>query len=91
MFHASQIKPHVGPVPDIEPQVILGEDDADDEYEVEQVLDVCNVKRGHTIQKQYLVLWKGYLLAEATWEPEANLKNAPDIVKQFWVRTSSTK
>ena len=61
--------------------MILGEDDADDEYEVEYVLNVCNVKRGHTIQKQYLVLWKGYPLAEATWEPEANLKNAPDIVK----------
>ena len=43
------------------------------------------------MQKQYLVLWKGYPLSEATWEPESNLKNAPDIVKQFWVRTSRTK
>ena len=35
---------------------------------------------------EYLVKWKGYSLAEATWEPEANLEHSPVILKQFLKR-----
>jgi hypothetical protein len=32
---------------------------------------------------QYLVLWEGYPVADATWEPESHLKNAKKIVDQY--------
>ena len=71
-FYASQLKPHIGPVPDTEPPVVLNDDDDEGEYEVEWkgVLDVQNVKQGQVAKWQFLVLQKGYLLAEATWEPK---------------------
>ena len=32
------------------------------------------------------MLWKGYPLTEATWEPQSHLANAPDILEEY-VRT----
>ena len=66
MFHASQLKPHIGPVPNTEPPVVLSENDVESEYEVKQVLDVQNVKQGQYTKDQFLVLWKRYPLAEVT-------------------------
>jgi chromobox protein 1/chromobox protein 5 len=42
------------------------------EYEVEEILD----ERMHQNKKQYLVKWKGYDRAEATWEPVEYVENA---------------
>jgi hypothetical protein len=50
-----------------------------DEYEVEQILD-SRVRRR---QLQYLVMWKGYPISEATWEPVSHLQNAPDAIHNF--------
>lgn len=50
-----------------------------EEYEVEKVLN-SRVYRGWV---QYLVQWKGYSSADATWEPVRNCSNAPEIVKTF--------
>ena len=49
-----------------------------DEYEVEQILDEYELL--------YLVLWKGYPISEATWEPVDNLLNAPDVIHDFHLR-----
>ena len=58
-----------------QPEVVRGEL----EYEVEQILR----HRGTERRREYLVLWKGYPLHEATWEPEANLTNCSDILVQY--------
>ena len=81
VFHASLLEPyhpstipgrHSPPPPPIE--LSTGE-----EYEVDKILD----SRWHRRQLQYLVLWKGYPISEATWEPAQHLKNAPDVVHAF--------
>ena len=49
------------------------------EYEVKGILR----HQVTSAQRRYLVLWKGYLLTEATWEPESHLTNAPDILEEY--------
>lgn len=52
------------------------------EYEVEALLQhryVCN-------HLQILVLWKGYPLEEATWEPMAHLVKSPDLLQDYFRR-----
>ena len=53
--------------------------DGELEYEVEVVLH----HRGKGAQHRYLILWKGYPLSEATWEPEPHLLNAPAILADY--------
>ena len=81
VFHVSLLEPHhasqlpdrqAPPPPPVE--LPMGE-----EYEVDQILD----SRLHRRRLQYLVLWKGYPLSEATWEPSQHLKNAPEVVQDF--------
>jgi len=33
---------------------------------------------------QFLLKWKGYPLDEASWEPEENVKNSPDLIADFY-------
>ena len=47
--------------------------DGEEEYEVEGILR----HKGDGAWRRYLVLWKGYPLTEATWEPESHLEHAP--------------
>ena len=35
---------------------------------------------------QYFVDWQGYDMADATWEPECHLVNAPAKVSEYWDR-----
>ncbi|MBW0486322.1 hypothetical protein O181_026037 [Austropuccinia psidii MF-1] len=59
------------------PQIIIEEEE---EWDVSQILD-SKLKRG----KLYLVEWKGFNkdLERSTWEPAENLKNCPELVKEF--------
>jgi Chromo (CHRromatin Organisation MOdifier) domain len=52
------------------------------EYEVEDILDSKLVRR----RLFYLVKWKGYSDIDNYWEPAANLKNTPILVKRFHSR-----
>jgi transposase InsO family protein len=88
VFHVSQLDPVFEssipnrtnrPPPPIE---IQGEQ----EYEVERVLDTRTYRR----QKQYLVHWRGYPEAEATWEPACNLRNSQDLVAEYVSRNPTT-
>ena len=82
VFHASQLKPAVGPTsPELPTEQVFspGPDDAG-EYEVEDILDMRLTRGG---QREFRVLWKGYSIFESTWEPEANLANAPDTLADF--------
>ena len=71
-----------------EPEIIRGKV----EYEVDYIVDVDYIRRKHgkyrNGEKRYLVVWKGHDVAEATWEPEANLQNAQEAIAAFWERNS---
>jgi hypothetical protein len=56
--------------------------DGKEEYEVHEILDHQVKNRG----KEYLVRWKDYGLEDDTWEPEDNLGNAKEALKDFWSR-----
>lgn len=77
VFHASQLKPSVGSPPRPEPLLVDASDDK--EFEVAQILD----KRVTRNSTHYLVRWLGYDAFEDTWEPEANLKNAQEKIREF--------
>ena len=49
------------------------------EYKVEGILR----HKGKGARRYYLVLWKGYPLHEATWEPESHLSNAQDVLEEY--------
>ena len=87
-FHVSHLKRYirsdtfdrvVEPPP---PELVEGEP----EYEVEAILR----HRGKGAKRQYLILWKGYPLDEATWEPESHLTHAPEILEEYLRRETST-
>lgn len=61
------------------PPVIV---DGHEEYEVEDILD----KRRFGRQIKYLVKWAGYPAEESTWLSRAQLKNAPEILREFEMR-----
>ena len=56
--------------------------DNENEYEVEEILDARMNRR----KLQYLVRWKGYSQQYDSWEPEENLDNAQELVRQFHKR-----
>ncbi|MBW0550845.1 hypothetical protein O181_090560 [Austropuccinia psidii MF-1] len=60
------------------PQIIIEEEE---EWEVSQILDT-KLKRG---KLWYLVEWKGFSQDTeiSTWEPAENLKNCPELIKDF--------
>ncbi|KEP45716.1 putative Transposon Tf2-1 polyprotein [Rhizoctonia solani 123E] len=61
------------------------------EYEIEKIVEERFVKRGNKRTKQYLVRWLGYGLDEDRWKTEKELKNAPEILKQWRTGDHGTK
>ena len=87
VFHVSRLRPYRSdgsyqPPPPVINQQIEGEDPA---YEVEAILDtrLNRTKAGKLLRKEYLVRWKGYGPEHNTWEPESNLINVEDVMKEF--------
>ena len=58
------------------PPIII---DSEEEWEVEEILD----SRLKNRQLQYLVKWMGTNSSENSWEPDKNLKNAPEAIQEF--------
>ena len=53
--------------------------DGEEEYEVEAILK----HKGKGAQRLYLVMWKGYPITEASWEPESHLRNPLLILEDY--------
>jgi hypothetical protein len=81
VFHVSLLYGHpmdeFGRRPSPPPPVITPE--GEEEYEVEKILNSRKVGR----QLQYLIRWKGYGPEEDTWQPKADVANAPELVRRF--------
>ena len=54
--------------------------EGNEEWKVEVILG----KRTRGRKIQYKILWKGYPLSEASWEPEENLEHAKDTINDFY-------
>ncbi len=84
VFHVSLLEPYRDsgrvqpPPPPIEMEGTL-------EYEVDTILD-HRFRGTRNPKASYLVAWKGYGPEHNTWEPEANVVNAPDKVAHYWRR-----
>ena len=51
-------------------------------YNIERILRWRQVKRGRKILKEYLILWKGYPVEEASWV-QADQFSHPDQLKNY--------
>ncbi|CAM6088093.1 unnamed protein product [Calypogeia fissa] len=87
VFHVSLLKLYISrpstfsnrhPVPPL-PEMV----DDHIEYEVDRILQKRIIQRGRKMIVEYLVLWKGFPLHEATWEPIGNLTNCASILQEF--------
>ena len=59
--------------------------EGEEEYEVEAILR----HKGKGARRLYLVMWKGYPITEASWEPESHLRNAPLILEDYLRRVGT--
>ena len=90
VFHVSLLKPYRSDgreQPEPAPFLIDGEE----QYEVEQVLAHRQRRYGKDQQPkvEYLVKWLGYGIEHNTWEPEANVQNAPEKLSDYWAALQS--
>jgi hypothetical protein len=63
------------------PEPVAGPNDGSPEWEVERILDHRRYGRNKVLQ--YLILWKGYPVHEATWEPIEHLDGTLDLVLDY--------
>ena len=56
-----------------------------EEYEVEAILR----HKGKGARCLYQVLWKGFPITEASWEPELHLANAPQVMEEYLRRVAT--
>ena len=54
-------------------------------YEVEAILK----HKGKGARHLYLMMWKGYPITEASWEPKLHLRNAPLILEDYLHRVGT--
>ena len=59
---------------------ITAEEDSDDEYEVECILDI---RKGKSKRREYRIKWVGYDDSHISWEPETMLVGCLDILQEF--------
>ena len=94
-FHVSSLKENCENNPDgfatrrmDKPALILI--DNAEEWEAEEILDYRLEKNRHEL----LVHWKGYELADESWEPIENLEHCREHIQRYWNanhRTEATR
>ena len=72
------------PSPLTRPEPIAATNDGTQEWEVERILDHRRYGRRKVLQ--YLILWKGYPVHEATWEPVEALDGSLGLVSDYNTR-----
>jgi hypothetical protein len=72
------------PAPLTRPEPVAVTNDGAPEWEVERILD--HRRYGRQKIMQYLILWKGYPVHEATWEPIETLDGALELVVNYNTR-----
>jgi hypothetical protein len=90
--HMSRLKCYFQDVSSVPRQVVIGKDDQEveentSEYEVETILNHRKRNKGY----EYLIKWSGWTDRYNTWEPEENVKNSPELLKQYWKLKERTK
>jgi transposase InsO family protein len=88
VVNISRVKPYRERLPGqpiVKPGGVLVTEDGQQEYVVEKIID-SRLKQGKI---EFLVHWEGYEDVDRTWEPEGNLSNAPEKVKEFYAHTPS--
>lgn len=69
------------------------EDDDEEEFEVEDILEHRVRRYGKGVQdtrEEYKVLWKGCPKSKATWEPKHHLANAPKVLQAYLKRVQAS-
>jgi len=84
VFYNSLLKPYTetathGPNFARPPLEIVGEEEG--HYEIKKILQSRPTRNRKSMQ--YLVHWKGYIVADQTWIPAKELTHAKELVKQF--------
>ena len=72
------------PIPLTRPEPVAITNDGSPEWAVERILDHRRYGRRKVLQ--YLILWKGYPVHEATWEPIEALDGALELVVDYNTR-----
>lgn len=87
VFHVSLLEPWESPLPEknFRPGPIEHPEVEDDRYEVEAILHHKYVKG----KPFFEVKWLGWPVADTTWEPEENLDNCEEILKEYWATNPS--
>ena len=83
VFHVSLLKPYRSDGRVQPPDPVVCEDDGEEYFYVERVLDHRINKRGRKQYKEYLVKWAGYGTEHNSWEPESSLIET-DQLKLYW-------
>jgi hypothetical protein len=84
VFHVSLLQPQTketvkGFVQPLPPPIIVNDQE---QYEVDEILD-SRLKGRRYKRLEYLVSWKGYSPSDNSWEPDAHLDDAPELVSAF--------
>jgi len=66
---------------DDQPEVVIR--DATNEFEIECILGSRRFRKGKRFVKKYLTRWVGYGHKFDTWLTRKDLKNAPDLLRDF--------
>ena len=70
-------------VPNSDDEITLEETNDRSIYEVENILRWRKRKKGNKLIHEFLVVWTGYPLEEAMWEPETNFSDKIALQKDI--------
>ena len=83
VFHVSLLKNYRSDGRVQPPDPVVCEDDGEEYFYIDRVLDHRINKRGRRQYKEYLVKWAGYGTEHNSWEPESSLIET-DQLKLYW-------